>query len=398
MLADALSMASRSAAKSGASASMSKIHRSLQCQTLKRDLRTHEISPSVHTALVGGGTDGAARPDSDPWVTPITAVDVSSERLKVARNIMGKYGIAVIECTGNKHGHNRGGRSRPTGQQAVANGADVAVRLFCEDGTHFNEPPAVAPAPLVADVDVEDHVDDGRTAPAAVAATSKSTDNALPDNSPPLCDSAPPPGPLYNRILVDAECTHDGSLKHIAKFANQWGWSTFERRVPWLAPEKIAEVTGLQRALLWNGFRLLEPCRAPPSHVHGAGTGMRSSAVASSLVYSTCSLSRSQNEDVVSWLLSIAPTARVVPIDQDECSIRLYGKLGGGNIDDNDAEARASHFCIAAVFLKRNGTISDQECVRICVHAQKHGLPENRASCRTLCVSTLSLPTRAGSS
>ena len=297
----------------------------------------------MHTAIVGA-TDGAAR-GSDPWVTPITAVDVSSERLNVARNIIRKYGIAVIECTG----HDRGGQSHPAGQQAVTNGTDVAVRLFCEDGTHFNAPPAVA-APLVDDAVVDD--DGSRTAPASVAATSKSTGNsALPDNVPPLCDSAPPPGPLYNRILVDAECTHDGSLKHIAKFANQWGWSTFERRVPWLAPEKIAEVTGLQRALLWNGFRLLEPCRVPPSHVHGArpGNPMHSSAFASSLVYSTCSLSRSQNEDVVSWLLSIAPTARVVPIDQDECSIRLYGKFDGGNVEDNCAEPRASHCCIAAV-------------------------------------------------
>ena len=28
---------------------------------------------------------------------------------------------------------------------------------------------------------------------------------------------------------MDAECTHDGSIKHLAKFA-QWGWDTFERR------------------------------------------------------------------------------------------------------------------------------------------------------------------------
>jgi hypothetical protein len=29
---------------------------------------------------------------------------------------------------------------------------------------------------------------------------------------------------------VDAECTHDGSIKHIQKF-EQWGWKTLERRV-----------------------------------------------------------------------------------------------------------------------------------------------------------------------
>lgn len=29
---------------------------------------------------------------------------------------------------------------------------------------------------------------------------------------------------------MDAECTHDGSIKHIQKF-EQWGWTTLERRV-----------------------------------------------------------------------------------------------------------------------------------------------------------------------
>ena len=27
----------------------------------------------------------------------------------------------------------------------------------------------------------------------------------------------------YDCVIVDAECTHDGSIKHLAKFA-QWGW------------------------------------------------------------------------------------------------------------------------------------------------------------------------------
>lgn len=32
------------------------------------------------------------------------------------------------------------------------------------------------------------------------------------------------------QVLVDAECTHDGSVKHIQKF-EQWGWTTLQRRV-----------------------------------------------------------------------------------------------------------------------------------------------------------------------
>ncbi|MQM08556.1 hypothetical protein Taro_041413 [Colocasia esculenta] len=34
----------------------------------------------------------------------------------------------------------------------------------------------------------------------------------------------------YDKVLVDAECTHDGSIKHIHKF-EQWGWDTLQRRV-----------------------------------------------------------------------------------------------------------------------------------------------------------------------
>ena len=57
-------------------------------------------------------------------------------------------------------------------------------------------------------------------------------------------------------MLVDAECTHDGSLRHIAKF-QQWGWPTFERRV--LGAKRLRALALLQRGLLLNGFRLLKP-------------------------------------------------------------------------------------------------------------------------------------------
>ncbi len=42
---------------------------------------------------------------------------------------------------------------------------------------------------------------------------------------------------------MDAECTHDGSLKHIIKY-EQWGWDTFERR--FLDSDRVASITLLQ--------------------------------------------------------------------------------------------------------------------------------------------------------
>ena len=92
-------------------------------------------------------------------------------------------------------------------------------------------------------------------------------------------------------MLVDAECTHDGSIKHLAKFA-QWGWDTFERRV--MQPDRLATLRALQDALLRNGFARLRP----------GGT----------LVYATCSFARAQNEEVVEELLRAEPSAALLPI------------------------------------------------------------------------------------
>ncbi|XP_073279457.1 uncharacterized protein [Primulina huaijiensis] len=99
----------------------------------------------------------------------------------------------------------------------------------------------------------------------------------------------------FVQVLVDAECTHDGSVRdsrHIQKF-EQCGWATLSRLV--LDAERTDDVTVLQLKLLTNGFRLLK-----------AG---------GFLVYSTCSLSVAQNEDVVEQFLSQNLSAKFVEID-----------------------------------------------------------------------------------
>lgn len=96
----------------------------------------------------------------------------------------------------------------------------------------------------------------------------------------------------YDKVLVDAECTHDGSLKHIQKFEH-WGWSTLQRRV--LDAERTSSLTILQLKLLTNGFRLLK--------------------VGGSLIYSTCSLTVAQNEDVVEQFLKENASAELKEID-----------------------------------------------------------------------------------
>ncbi|GAB2279460.1 hypothetical protein Dimus_014099 [Dionaea muscipula] len=96
----------------------------------------------------------------------------------------------------------------------------------------------------------------------------------------------------YDKVLVDAECTHDGSIRHIQKFEH-WGWQTLQRRV--LDADRTDSLTNLQLRLLNNGFRVLK-------------TG-------GSLIYSTCSLTVSQNEDVVEKFLLDNKLAELHEVD-----------------------------------------------------------------------------------
>ena len=86
-------------------------------------------------------------------------------------------------------------------------------------------------------------------------------------------------GLLYDKVLVDAECTHDGSIFHLIKQDSR-NWDSLEKIIN---PEKLNNLENLQRRLLLNGFRLLKP--------------------GGILVYSTCSFFKAQNEDILSWLI-----------------------------------------------------------------------------------------------
>ena len=85
----------------------------------------------------------------------------------------------------------------------------------------------------------------------------------------------------YDRVLVDAECSTDGSIKHLQK-------------QPTSLMEREPELVELQKGLLEHGFSLLKP------------NGW--------LVYSTCSLSEAQNENVVQWLLDKYSEAQLIEV------------------------------------------------------------------------------------
>lgn len=103
----------------------------------------------------------------------------------------------------------------------------------------------------------------------------------------------------FDFVLVDAECSHEGSVKHVAKYRSQWGVDTMDRRMVWL--QQTEKLRTLQLSLLRNGFRNLKP----------GGV----------LVYSTCSFCRAQNEDLVAGFLEevgrgggVGEEAELVPL------------------------------------------------------------------------------------
>ena len=124
---------------------------------------------------------------------------------------------------------------------------------------------------------------------------------------------------LFDKVIVDAECSTDGSLKHIQKQINKHAAdsitttasATEQSTTATIAskssdssiapklmnPEKLSELVQLQKQLAATGFRLLQP--------------------GGSMIYSTCSLSVQQNEAVVEWLLTcdeFKETAYAIPL------------------------------------------------------------------------------------
>ncbi|KAG1693020.1 hypothetical protein DVH05_024056 [Phytophthora capsici] len=97
---------------------------------------------------------------------------------------------------------------------------------------------------------------------------------------------------LYDKVLVDAECTHDGSIRHLQRLDSADKWGKYVR--DHLNSSETERILKLQHGLIRNGFSLLRPGGA--------------------MIYSTCSLSVKQNEDIVTKFLKDEPLAQLDPI------------------------------------------------------------------------------------
>ena len=166
----------------------------------------------------------------------VTGVDIAKHRLYTAKSIIQKYKLD-------------------------------RVRLFLCDGTKFSVYPPNRVGPHI-------------------FRRSEILDTAQPHQTPFHStklirnDLQNTPG-LYDKVLCDVECTHDGSIAHIEKYI-QKDWSGFRKE--FLDPARLAGLQDLQRGILENGFKLLKP--------------------GGILIYSTCSFSAGQNEDVIIWFMN----------------------------------------------------------------------------------------------
>ena len=158
----------------------------------------------------------------------------------------------------------------------------------------------------------------------------------------------------FDRVLVDAECSTDGSLRHVKRRIekihgdddnndNDNNTNRPKRNRWWMDDQHhhLAELIALQRRLIASGFRLLKP----------GGT----------MVYSTCSLSNDQNEGVVQWLLDQYTHAFLIPIHfplANHSQLVVEGNLAGTvrflpNLSRDVSELHGDGFFLAKLGKKR---------------------------------------------
>lgn len=94
----------------------------------------------------------------------------------------------------------------------------------------------------------------------------------------------------FDRVIVDAECSTDGAMRHNEK--RQCALPS--KTNPIWNDINMHELVKLQKRLIDSGFRLLKR----------GGV----------MVYSTCSLSPMQNEQVVQWLLEKCQDSFIIPV------------------------------------------------------------------------------------
>ena len=247
----------------------------------------------------------------------VVGVDISESRISLCKKIITKYQI----------NRQTSGSSTCNTSDADNSRSSARVRLYCQDGTRFGLSSFRDSDKLVFDSEIareDEHVVAGKRKRMNKSARARQQKRLRTVAHLDFVDSATRRGSkqvdedqdkeeeqsicchLFDHVLVDAECSTDGAIKHLKhklkqEQSNSDGKDTkavsalLKGGISKLGDEAaMADLVDLQRRLIMSGFRLLKR----------GGT----------LVYSTCSLSEEQNEGVVNWLLQQCSHASIIPV------------------------------------------------------------------------------------
>ena len=239
--------------------------------------------------------------DLAPTNSLVEGVDISAQRMDLCKKIVTKYQFPNFGAPGKE-----GASPKCDNDEEESN--DVDINMYCTDGTRF-DPGTMQGLVFNSQMtrqemksrrgkrkrmnksararerrrllDVQRQAESVTPAEAEVPTQdlTKGDDRTAAPIAPPVS-----PTPVYDLVLVDAECSTDGAIRHKEKASKPPAWNE----------TNMDELVDLQKRLIKSGFDLLK----------NGGT----------MVYSTCSLSERQNEDVVSWLLDMNEGAALVPL------------------------------------------------------------------------------------
>lgn len=262
--------------------------------------------------------------DLVPPSSTVVGVDISSQRISLCKNIVQKYHIDGTTSRSKQSSTIEPGPGKAKCVGKVNhNTTDVTIRLHCTDGTTFgvnsqdglifdstaareeyesrgkrkrmNKSARAREKRRLLELQREEN-GDATNARHSVAGEKEERIPTQTKNAPgehldrPDAIANKTGECIYDRVLVDAECSTDGAMRHIEKRQS----SSSSQRSPAWDDTNMDELVDLQKRLIGSGFRLLKE----------GGV----------MVYSTCSLTTRQNEQVVHCLLDKHKDAFIIPV------------------------------------------------------------------------------------
>lgn len=246
-----------------------------------------------------------------PANSSVVGVDASKTRVSLCKNVIQKYHINKTTSGIKKSPENE------AGSKAQSN---VNIRLYYGDGTTFRSVKSTR-SELIFDSTsaLEEQLTCGKRKRMNKSAKAREKRRLLELSSQEIVspdifpddktqkshvesnenaahqESAVSSMQTFDRVLVDAECSSDGAIRHIQKRQS----APTTKSAAW-TDSNMDELIDLQKRLIESGFRLL-----------------KSGGI---LLYSTCSLSQRQNEEVVNWLLDKHSDAYIIPVSFGDSS------------------------------------------------------------------------------